>query len=144
MSNLDDIEKFFTQNKPNAELFFQGLYALGRRDNDFFEYPIRLPILPLTHAQEFEERWQRMRQIIRPADCIMIFDTTSHISRIIAAVDRGVWSHVAGYAGNGNILELILSGMVERSLDTYRSPRYRIGIYREPDLPTAAPNTLMT
>src|SRR5258708_4338799 len=30
----------------------------------------------------------------------------------------------------GKVLELILSGMVERSLDTYRSPRYRIGIYR--------------
>jgi hypothetical protein len=130
MSTLDDVEKFFTQNKPNAELFFQGLNALGRRDNEFFEYPIRLPILPPTNPQEFEERWQRMQQIVRPADCIMIFDTTSYISRIIAAVDRGVWSHVAGYAGNGNVFELILSGMVERSLDTYRSPRYRIGIYR--------------
>jgi hypothetical protein len=130
MSNSDNVEKFFTQNKPNAELFFQGLNALGRRDNEFFEYPIRLPILPPTNVQEFEERWQRMQQILHPADCIMIFDTASYISRIIAAVDRGVWSHVAGYAGNGNVLELILSGMVERSLDTYRSPRYRIGIYR--------------
>jgi hypothetical protein len=129
-SNPDDVEKFFTQNKPNAELFFQGLNALGRRDNEFFKYPIRLPILPPTNPQEFEERWQRMQQIVRPADCIMIFDNTSFISRMIAAVDRGVWSHVAGYPGNGNVLELILSGMVERSLDTYRSPRYRIGIYR--------------
>lgn len=130
MSNPDNLEKFFTQNKPNAELFFQGLNALGRRDDEFFEYPIRLPILPPTNAQEFEERWQRMQHIVRPADCIMIFDTTSYISRLMAAVDRGVWSHVAGYAGNGNVFELILSGMVERPLDTYRSPLYRIGIYR--------------
>jgi hypothetical protein len=130
MSKPDDVETFFTQNKPNAELFFQGLNALGRRDNEFFEYPIRLPILPPTNPQEFEERWQRMLKIVCPSDCIMIFDTTSYISKIIAAVDRGVWSHVGGYAGNGKILELILSGMVERPLDIYRSPRYRIGIYR--------------
>lgn len=130
MENLDDLEKFFTQNKPSAELFFQGLNAVARQDNEFFKYPIRLPILPPTNAEEFEERWQRMRRIVRPADCIMIFDTTSYISKIIATVDRGVWSHVAGYAGNGNVFDLTLSGMVERPLDTYRSPRYRIGIYR--------------
>jgi hypothetical protein len=130
MSNPGDVETFFTQNKPNAELFFQGLNALARQDNEFFEYPIRLPILPPTNPQDFEERWQRMLTIVCPSDCIMIFDTTSYIGKIIAAVDRGVWSHVGGYAGNGKILELILSGMVERPLDTYRSPRYRIGIYR--------------
>jgi hypothetical protein len=130
MSNSDNVEKFFTQNKPNADLFFQGLNALAQRDNAFFEFPIRLPILPPTNAREFEERWKRMRMIIRPTDSIMIFDTTSYISRAIAAIDRGVWSHVAGYAGNGNVFEMILSGAVERPLDTYRSPQYRIGLYR--------------
>jgi hypothetical protein len=130
MSNLNDVEKFFTQNKPNVELFFQGLNALGRRDNAFFEYPIRLPILPPANPPEFEERWERMTKIVRPTDCIMVFDTHSFVSRAIAVIDRGVWSHVAGYAGNGNIFEMILSGAVERPLETYRSPQYRLGIYR--------------
>jgi hypothetical protein len=130
MSNSEDVEKFFIGNKPNVELFFQGLNALARRDNAFFEFPVRLPILPPVNAQEFYERWERMRTIVRPTDCIMVFDTRSFISRTIALIDRGVWSHVAGYAGDGNIFEMILSGAVERPLDTYRSPRYRIGIYR--------------
>jgi hypothetical protein len=130
MLNLDKIDKFFTHNKPNAELFFRGLDAISRRDHAFFDFPVRLPILPPTTPQEFEERWARMEEIVRPADCIMTFDTSSYVSRVIAAVDRGVWSHVAGYAGNGNIFEMTTQGLVERPLRAYRSPKYRIGIYR--------------
>jgi hypothetical protein len=130
MSNLDNIEKFFTQNKPNTDLFFQGLNAIGRGDNAFFNFPIRLPILPLTTPQEFEERWERLEKIVRPADCIMTFDTTSYVSKAIAAIDRGIWSHVAGYAGDGNIFEVTTAGAVERPLRVYRLPRYRIGLYR--------------
>jgi hypothetical protein len=139
MANLDDIDKYFTHNRPSAELFFRGLLALTKRDQTYFDFPVRLPILPPTTPQEFEERWQRMEKIVRPADCIMTFDTTSYISKIIAAVDRGVWSHVAGYAGDGNVFEMTASGLLERPLNTYRSPKYRIGLYR-PATSTGDPN----
>jgi hypothetical protein len=80
-----------------------------------------------------------MEKIVRPADCIMTLDTSSYISKVIAAVDQGVWSHVAGYAGEENIFDMTTGGLVERPLNTYRSPRYRIGLYR-PATSTGDPN----
>ncbi len=130
MSNLENIETFFTQNRPNADLFFQGLHALGRRDNSFFESPIKLPMLQPIGADEYEKRWEQFLLLVRPTDQIMIIDTSSLLSRTIASIDHGVWSHVGGYVGNGKIFEVILSGSVERSLDVYRSQQYRIGLYR--------------
>jgi hypothetical protein len=130
MSNLENIEVFFAQNRANADLFFQGLNALGRRDNTFFESPVRLPILQPVSRDEFEQRWEQLLLLVRPTDLIMVIDTSSFISRAIAAVDQGVWSHVGGYVGNGNIIEANLAGVVERPLTVYRSQRYRIGLYR--------------
>jgi len=66
MSNLENIETFFTQNRPNADLFFQGLQALGRRDNSFFDSPIKLPMLQPIHADEFEKRWEQFLLLVRP------------------------------------------------------------------------------
>jgi len=142
MSNLEGIETFFTKNRPNVNLFFQGLHALGRRDDSFFESPIRLPILPPLSDFEFEKRWEQLLMLLRPADQIMIIDTASLISKAIAAIDHGTWSHVGGYVGNGRIFEMILSGAVERSLDVYRSPRYRIGLYRVKDVDVESPESI--
>ncbi|HTO66851.1 MAG TPA: hypothetical protein VMM15_37010, partial [Bradyrhizobium sp.] len=130
MTNLESIEAFFSQNRANASLFFQGLNALAKHDDTFFEPPVRLPILQPISREEFERSWEQLLLLVRPTDQIMVIDTNSFISRAIAAVDQGVWSHVAGYVGNGNIIEAGLSGVVERPLTVYRSQRYRIGLYR--------------
>jgi hypothetical protein len=130
MSNLENIETFFAQNRPNADLFFQGLNAFGRRDDAFFESPVRLPILQPISPGEFEKKWEQLLILVRPTDQIMVTDTSSLLSRAIASLDQGVWSHVGGYVGDGKIIEAILSGVVERPLNVYRSPQYRIGLYR--------------
>jgi len=66
----------------------------------------------------------------------MIFDTESIVSRVIAAIDGGVWSHVADYIGNGRIIEATVRGVVDRSVNAYRCLRYRIGLYRVRDAET--------
>lgn len=52
------------------------------------------------------------------------------MSRLIAWVDNGSWSHAAVYAGEGRLLEMLTSGSCERPIAVYRSPNFRVGLYR--------------
>lgn len=133
MASLDNIEIFFTQNRPNYELFFQGIDAIVRKDNAFFNSPIKLPILCKISNEEFENKWNRLMLLLRPTDIIMVFDTTSIVSKAIVFIDGGVWSHTAGYVGDEQIIESTVSGVIERSISVYRSRQYRIGLYRVKD-----------
>jgi hypothetical protein len=63
------------------------------------------------------------------------------ISRLIARFDHGTWSHVGTYTGDGTILEAIKDGVVERDIEVYRNPRYRLGLYRHKSMdPKSAVN----
>jgi len=130
MNNLDNIDRFFTENRANHKLFFQGVLAIGKRDNSFFDDPIKLPLLNEISAEEFESKWEQLIPLLRPSDSIMTFDTRSIVSRAITVLDHGIWSHTACYIGNGQIIEATVSGVVERSINAYRSRQYRIGVYQ--------------
>ena len=133
----DNIERFFTQNRDNPSLFVRGIKMLTQ-NLDFFKSPVKLPILDHITAQDFEVRWAQFVSLIRPGDWIQIIDTKSFVSKTISRIDHGVWSHSATYTGDGNICEAITSGVVERSIDVYRSYRYRLGLYR----PNEPPNSV--
>ena len=113
-TQLDAIETFFTGNVLNTFLMNRGLRAVAQGPRDLFDSPIKLPILrPLMH-EEWARRWQELPSILRKLDIIQVFDGTSPVSRLIAAVDRGTWSHTAGYSGEGKVIEAITSGVTER------------------------------
>src|ERR1700730_1385812 len=130
ISCQENIERFFTQNRPNVDLFFRGLTAITERDEEFFDNPIRLPLLETISDEEFNRKWQKFLTLLEVADLIMLIDTTSIVSKAIAAIDHGVWSHIATYTGNRMIIEATTKGVVERSIDVYRLPHYRVGLYR--------------
>lgn len=124
------IESFFVNNVPNPILFAGGIKALVRGDHSVFDSPILLPKLQKHSPEEHEQRWKECVSILLPGDFIQVLDTGSLVSRLIAKIDRGTWSHSASYLGNGRLAEAITAGVVERDIDVYRAPRYRIGIYR--------------
>jgi hypothetical protein len=137
LPDRDNIEVFYTQNVGNRDLFFHGLNAL-KGDPEYAQYfqnPIKLPILSPITIEEFERRWEQFVSLLRPGDSIQLVDTKSVASRMIARFDHGSWSHTASYVGNGYIVEAITSRVVLRELTAYRSPRYRIGLYRVPHTP---------
>jgi hypothetical protein len=130
-AEADNVEVFFTQNTPSVELFNLGFQAIASaNDLSFFENPIRIPILDDISPQEFERRWKTFSSALRQADAIFVLDSGSLISRLIARFDHGTWSHVGTYSGDGTILEAIMDGVVERDIEVYRNPRYRLGLYR--------------
>lgn len=128
------VEAFFTQNVLNPELMQRGMGSIFKRDFEFFDYPLRLPVLSTISADEREDRWSKMMQSIQPCDLVQIIDQSSIVSRLIAKVDIGTWSHTASYVGRGMVLEAITSGVVKRDINVYRDVRYRIGIYRVPGI----------
>jgi hypothetical protein len=128
----ENIEAFFSQNRDNPFLLYCGTLALATGNNAPFRNPIKLPILTPLAPGEFEQKWQEFVSLLRPGDLIQSVDTRSLVSRVIAAVDHGVWSHVTTYIGDGQVFEATTSGVVEQSIEAYRSPRFRLGVYRPP------------
>jgi hypothetical protein len=144
-SELEDkIETFFTENVLNNLLFQQGIKALTAllsKDNRFmenpdifFQNPIYLPNLKPVDTDRYEAQWRKCLLLLKPGDMVYVLDEDSLLSRLIAKVDKGTWSHVACYVGNGNISEAITTGVVERSIDCYKGFQYRLGIYRARNL----------
>lgn len=127
------IEAFFTLNMPNPDLMQRGLQALLKGPHDFFENPVRLPkLFPISKA-EHEKRWNELPHILIAGDCIQVFDENSFVSKIIAAVDHGCWSHSAVYTGDQTIIEAVTAGCSERPVSVYKDPRFRLGVYRHPN-----------
>jgi hypothetical protein len=125
----EKLEQFFTENYPNASLFSTGFYFIHSQAR-FFDHPIKLPILQSISESEFYTRWDALPSVVEPGDQILCTDTEAWISRTIARLDHGPWSHAATYIGSGLIVEAITSGVVCRELEAYRHPRFRFGIYR--------------
>jgi hypothetical protein len=138
LRNLNNIEVFFTQNADNSVLFNQGVFNLlrGADGLDYFALPIKLPRLEAIDRQEHECRWQKLLSVIRPTDLVCSIDTQSAVSRLIARVDHGPWSHTFGYLGNGRISEATPPRVREAHIDIYRPTRYRLGLYRVSGTPT--------
>jgi YD repeat-containing protein len=130
------IETFLTSNVINNTLYLTGLHLIGDPLSPLWQHPIRIPILTPISPEERESRWQELIPQLEVGDGIFTVDTRSCGSRLIAYLDQGTWSHTATYSGDGNIIEATTGGVVERNIDAYRDPRYRIGAYR---LPNATP-----
>jgi hypothetical protein len=104
----------------------------------FFASPVKLPNLTPISAGEHERRWDMLLSICKPGDTITTFDTMSRMSRLISLLDSSPWSHVGIYIGDGRIAEALTTGYVDRTIDVYRSTRYRLGVYRFDNVPPDA------
>ena len=124
------VDEFFTQNRRHVGLFNRGIKALLDQNASFFYHPIKLPILGPVVTSDYEERWTKFVSDLKPGDLIFSLDTKSSMSRFIAALDHGTWSHVALYLGTGCVCEAIPGGVSERDITYYKSARYRLGAYR--------------
>jgi hypothetical protein len=136
-SQAKNIETFFADNVPSIELFEAGIIALKDGLLSYFDNPIRLPKLEDINGVIFEERWKILRAMLHLGDVIFAIDTKNIISRLIARFDHGSWSHVGLCSGESKITEAIPIGVVERSIEAYHNPRYRLGLYRRLDLDQA-------
>jgi hypothetical protein len=130
ITNIDSIERFFAGNRMNIDLFSYGINSIVYKNFGYFDNPIKLPLLEQITDADFEKRWRKLIEEIRVTDTINVCDESSLTSRLIAKVDRGVWSHTAGYIGEGSLIEATPSGVVETPLARYRSRNVRIGLYR--------------
>ena len=88
-SELAAIETFFTGNVLNTVLMNRGLHAVAHGPRNLFTNPIKLPILSPITGSEWVQRWQKLPYVLQELDLVQVFDESSRISRIIAAIDRG-------------------------------------------------------
>jgi cell wall-associated NlpC family hydrolase len=133
------IEVLFTNNVINNSLYVAAIQQIGNPNSPFWNNPIKIPILSPISPEEHEARWARSLGALQKGDGIFTFDTKSIGSWLIAYLDQGTWSHVGMYVGNGQIVEAITLGVVERSIESYHDTRYRLGVYR---LPGASPERI--
>jgi hypothetical protein len=126
------IEALFTNNVINNTLYVAAMQQMGDPNSSFWNNPIKIPILHPISPEEYETRWSKMLGALQKGDSIFTLDTKSVVSRLIAYLDQGTWSHAGTYVGNGQIIEAITVGVVERSIEAYHDTRYRLGVYRLP------------
>lgn len=135
------IEIFFLNNLINTRLYVKAIHEIANPNSPFWDNPVKVPILGPVTAAEHQVRWSRMLGSLQKGDMIFTLDTKSFGSRLIAYLDQGTWSHVGTYTGNGQIAEAITPRVVERSIEAYRHPRFRLGVYR---LRGASPSQIET
>ncbi len=128
--HADQIELFFSSNVINYYLYSTAMEQIRQTESRFWDYPIKVPILSPAIPTEYESRWGHLTATLQKGDLIFTLDSTSMASKLITYLDQGAWSHVGLYAGEGRIVEAITSGVVERSIEAYHHPRYRLGAYR--------------
>jgi hypothetical protein len=89
--------------------------------------------------EEYELAWDHMVSMLEPRDAIFTFDRRSPISKLIAKVTHGPFSHCAVYAGDGTISEIVTSGTRMVPIETYKGRHYRLAVFRHYG---KAPNTV--
>ena len=122
---------YFNNHRGHYRLFLTGLRALQVGNLFLFDTPSPMPSARTFHSyKDFESSWDTLELSAQVGDAIFTFDRRSTISRIIAWIDQGAWSHVAVYVGDGLIQEAVAAGVVRRELRTYRDARFHVGLYR--------------
>jgi hypothetical protein len=134
----DAVVTFFEEHATHYRLFLAGLRAMREGNYRFFGLS-PMPNAPrYSNREEFDEAWRRLAATAEPGDLIAVYDKRSWISRVIAGIDGGAWSHVAVCTASGVIDEALTSGITRRALQSYKSIRYHVGVYRShrpiPDL----------
>jgi len=138
-SLLQKIAEYFDTNKKNYFLFRLGMSAIREGKGEIFKSPNIMPVFDYNLSNdEYEKRWNNFLEILELGDFVFTFNKNSIISRFIARLDKGSWSHCGIYSDNGNILESIASGVTKRKIEVYKERYIHIGCYRFFNESTAA------
>ncbi len=128
------VHEFFIAVPLDPRRFGYAMNALITQDWKYFTHPAPPLPKPAFTLEQHSARWDSFWALPHPGDLVCTFDSTSRISRLISWVDRGPWSHTAMYSGQGTVIEAITSGCVERPIEVYRKPQFRLGLYRYRDV----------
>ena len=79
---------------------------------------------------EHERRCALLAASAQPFDELFTFDPTSWISRRIASLSNGLWSHVGTVGLEGVLYEAVTSGVRAVELTKYLRQPYRLALYR--------------
>lgn len=93
---------------------------------------MRLAVHDRIDAIEHRRRCDVLTSTARPFDLLLTFDPTSSMSRTIAWISDGPWSHSATIGLTGGLYEAVMSGVREVELDHYLRSPFRLGLYRLP------------
>ena len=108
-----------------------GFKALSIKNTKVFDVPEIMPkLISNLSDEQYEERWHNITSKMQKGDAIFTFNSKSFISKFIAKLDKGSWSHVSQYIGNNEIREAISSGFVKRNIEVYKQKYIHIGVYR--------------
>ena len=130
----EKIINYFKKSKSNYRLFKLGVRALMQHNMKVFDDPYIMPKLrKYGYEDEHQKNWDRVYSKLQKSDFIFTYNSKSLISKIIARIDKGSWSHSGIYVGNGEIFEAISKGVVKRKIDVYRNKHIHLGIYRSID-----------
>ena len=130
-TKTDKIINYFKKSKSNYRLFKLGVRALMHHNMKVFDDPYIMPKLRKYGSEDkYQKNWDRVYSKLQKFDCILTYNSKSLISKVIASIDKGSWSHTGIYVGNGEILELISKGVVKRNIDVYRNKHIHLGVYR--------------
>ncbi|MGE3577206.1 MAG: hypothetical protein AB7I25_02015 [Vicinamibacterales bacterium] len=125
------LEAFVAANRDRYRLFLTALRALRHGNGKLFERSDLMPARPGARTEDqYEKRWRELESAAQPGDLVFSRDLGSWMSSIIAWIDDGSWSHVAVVVSGGMLVEAITSGVVGRSIRSYRDPRFHVGLYR--------------
>lgn len=127
----EKVAAYFQNHRKHYRLVLTGLRALQVGNLRLFDSPTPMPTAPVYRSrEEFERSWADLQASAQVGDSVFTFDQSSSISRAIAWLDRGSWSHVAVCVGNSMIQEAVSAGVVRSELRSYRDTRFHVGLYR--------------
>ncbi len=142
-SLIPKITKYFNNIHYNYRLFILGIRAIAQNNIEVFNCDSIMPkIKKYQSTSEYNAAWDWFLYNLKKGDILFTFNSKSIISKIIASIDKGSWSHCGIYAGEGKIFEALSSGRVLRSIENYRKQHIHIGVYR-PNLNNPDSNNLL-
>lgn len=129
------IVTYFKDNVMNVPLFDRGMASLvDSKRAHLFDSPLLMPKFMDRSVNDYEEKWRAIESKAQAGDLIFTYDSHSLISKLIAGFDKGAWSHVATYMGDGMLCEAITSGVTKRNINHYKQPNIMVGLYRFPNI----------
>ena len=122
---------FLGSNYPSSELVMAALRAMGYGWPDYFDQPIKTAPHDCIDHTEHKIRCQALARAVQPLDCLFTFSPESLMSRFVARLDQGPWSHSAAIDRHGNVNESVPGhGVRCVALDHYLRWPFRLGLYR--------------
>lgn len=122
---------FFRANYQKKMIVESGIrHLIGGNTLPFIEQSI-FPRKPFYAGdEEYDAAWDKFMSLIRPGDAIFTTDHQSALSRFISSFTHGPWSHMALYLGDGQIQEMVTSGLRRCSINIYRTRSRWVAAYR--------------